>query len=89
MRKKAKKSLFCKSVRHFVVKMSFRRAFLVRRFVNGSAIFRRRYGHFCQLKVRPFSKTGQHFVYKRYYRSKSNSKAVRRANYGDGRTVVL
>ena len=61
----------------------------MRYFVNGSAIFRRQYGRFCQLKVRPFSKTGQHFVYKRYYRSKSKSKAVVQANYGNGRTVVL
>ena len=44
---KATRSLFCKSVRHFVVKMSLR-------FVNGSAVFSRRYGRFCQLKVRPF-----------------------------------
>ena len=44
---------------------------------------------FCQLKVRPFSKTGRRFVYKRYYRSKSKSKEVLRVNYGDGGTVVL
>ena len=29
------------------------------------------------------------FVYKRYYCSNSNSKAVLRVNYGDGETVVL
>ena len=34
-------------------------------------------------------KTGRRFVYKRYYRSKSKSKAVLRVNYGDGWTVVL
>ena len=43
---------------------------------NGSAVFSRRYGRFCQPKVRPFTKTGRHFVYKRYYHSKSKSKAV-------------
>ena len=54
-----------------------------------SSIFSRRYGRFYQLKVRPFSKTGQCFVYKLYYRSKSKSKAVLQVNYGDGGTVVL
>ena len=38
--------------------------------------------------VRPFSKTGRHFVYKRYYHSKSKSKAVLRRRW-DGGTVVL
>ena len=58
-------------------------------FVNGTAVFSRLYGRFCQLKVRPFSKTGRRFVYKRYYRSKSKNKAVLQVNYGDGWTVVL
>ena len=75
---KATRSSFCKLVRHFLVKMRLRRALLVRR-----------YGCFCQLKVWPFSKTGRLFVYKRYYRVKSKSKAVLRVNYGDGGTVVL
>ena len=47
--------------------------------VDGTAVF-------VILMVWPFSKTGRRFVYKRYYRSKSKSKAVLRVNYGDGGT---
>ena len=79
------RSLFCKSVRPFLVKMSLRRALLARR-------FRQRYGRI-SATVRlywstvgmAFSKTGRRFVYKRYYRSKSKSKAVLRVSG----TVVL
>ena len=50
--------------------------------VDGTAVFVNRwYGCFKKLDDR--------FVYKRYYRSKSKSKAVLRVNYGDGWTVVL
>ena len=48
--------------------------------VDGTAVF---------VMVRPFLKTGRRFVYKRYYRSKSKTKAVLQVNYGDGGTVVL
>ena len=68
--------------------MSLRRAFLVRCFRQGSAVFSRRYGRFCQLMVRPFSKTGRRFVHKRYYRSKFKTKAVLRRRW-DSNTVVL
>ena len=59
----------------------------MQRFRHVSAVFSRRYGRFCQMEVQLFSKTGQCFVYKQYYRSLSKSKAVLRVNYGDGGTV--
>ena len=41
------------------------------------------------VSVKLFKKIGRRFVYKRYYRSKSKSKAELRVNYGDSWTVVL
>ena len=51
--------------------------------IDGTAVF-------VNLWYGRFKKLDGRFVYKRYYRSKSNkSKAVLRLNYGDGWTVVL
>ena len=62
------------------------RAFLMRRFRQWFGRISSKCWPFCQMKVRPFSKTVQRFV---YYRSKSKIKAVLRVNYGDSGTVVL
>ena len=62
---KATKSLFCNLVRHFLEKMSLTRALLVRHYRQWFGRISSTVRPFCQMKVRPFSKTGRRLVLKK------------------------